>query len=136
MCGHLAIIKELLQRGADPNRLNKHGEAPLHQAVNVSEEVVSALLDSGANIDIRQLGKLQLDGDTPLHLAANKGRREMVKLLVKRRASVDLPNFLVPPIQYGKTALHFAVEGGCEDTVKELLRSGASTDLKDKVTAT
>lgn len=133
MCGHVLIVKELLGRGADPNRLNKFGEAPLHQAVNVGEEVVTALLDSGACIDIRQHGDLQADGETPLHLAANKDRTAMVKFLLKRKATADLPSFTVTSTQYGKTALHLAVEGGYEATVRLLLRSGACIDLKDKV---
>jgi ankyrin repeat protein len=133
MCGHAAIVQELLRRGSDANRLNKFGEAPLHQAVSVSEEVVVALLDSGASIDVRQLGNLHSDGETPLHLAASKGRTNLVRLLLRRRATVDLPTFLVAPRQYGKTALHFAVEGGFEDIAKLLLRAGACIDLKDKV---
>ena len=46
--GHTDLTKELLARGADPNRTNDQGQSPLAGAVfKGHDEVVHALVESG-----------------------------------------------------------------------------------------
>jgi hypothetical protein len=48
--GHADTLRELLARGADPNRANDRGQTPLAGAVFKGEpEVVAALMASGAD---------------------------------------------------------------------------------------
>ena len=48
--GHPALVRGLVQRGADPNRVNDNGQSPLAGAVFKGEdEVVRALVEGGAD---------------------------------------------------------------------------------------
>jgi ankyrin repeat protein len=48
--GHAELVRGLLERGADPNRLNDRGQAPIAGAVFKREdEVVRVLVDAGAD---------------------------------------------------------------------------------------
>ncbi len=48
--GHAELVRGLIQRGADPNRLNDRGQAPIAGAVFKREdEVVRVLIEAGAD---------------------------------------------------------------------------------------
>jgi uncharacterized protein len=48
--GHAELVRDLIQRGADPNRLNDLGQAPIAGAVFKREdEVVRVLVEAGAD---------------------------------------------------------------------------------------
>jgi len=48
--GHAELVRGLLERGADPNRLNDRGQAPIAGAVFKREdEVVRVLAEAGAD---------------------------------------------------------------------------------------
>lgn len=48
--GHAELVRGLVQRGADPNRLNDRGQAPIAGAVFKREdEVVRVLMEAGAD---------------------------------------------------------------------------------------
>ena len=55
---------------------------------------------------------------TPLHIASSKGDLEMVKLLIKHQAALEVTRDTW-------TALHFAVDNSYLDVAKELMESGA-----------
>jgi ankyrin repeat protein len=64
--GSTALVKLLLERGADPARANTHGWTPLHQAAYSGRvDLAELLLDAGAPTDVSARG----DGGTPLVIA-------------------------------------------------------------------
>lgn len=66
MAGDLAIVRLLLDRGADPNRGNDYGWTKLHQAAyGNNRQLAQLLLDAGAKTDLFARG----DGGTPLVVA-------------------------------------------------------------------
>ncbi|HBI83681.1 MAG TPA: hypothetical protein DDY24_08135 [Alcaligenaceae bacterium] len=137
---------ELLNRGLDPNTVNKNNQPALIQAVrDGSWKVFDALLAS-PKINVNQLNQLgesplmyvALVGDlpraqklialganvnksdwTPLHYASIKGRANIAKLLLSKGAD---PNEVAPT---GDTALILAVQSDNIETVQLLLNAGA-----------
>jgi ankyrin repeat protein len=78
MAGDLAIVSQLLERGADPNRGNDYGWTKLHQAGYGNDpELARTMLDAGARTDLFARG----DGGTPLVQALFWGHREVTKVL-------------------------------------------------------
>ena len=89
------MIVFLIEKGADPNTLDKSGVAPLHRAVRQRcARAVDSLLRNGATVRLKNKS-----GSTPLHLAVqNTGRggtgapeakalqREIIELLLKAGA--------------------------------------------------
>ena len=75
----------LLEEGADPAVVsgNREANTPLHAALAGREDegVIRALLDAGADPGARAA-----QGVTPLHLAASRGNREVVDLLMANGA--------------------------------------------------
>ena len=65
-------------------------------------------------------------GNTPLHLAAEKGYAEMVKLLIDHGADLNKPNYDPPKW----APLHFAAYEGHADVVGLLVASGAVPDVQ------
>jgi ankyrin repeat protein len=78
MAGDLALVRLLLERGADPNRGNDYGWTKLHQAGYGNDRALAeTMLDAGARTDSSARG----DGGTPLVVALFWGHREVVELL-------------------------------------------------------
>lgn len=69
--------------------------------------------------------KDQFTGDVCLHVAANKGRDEIVEILISHNAEVNYQN------KIGQTALHCAAGYGYLKVVRRLLAAGANTALQD-----
>ena len=84
-------------------------------------EKISALLDQGADINIR----LGVDQWTPLMTAAREGQYEAVDLLLEEGAD---PN--IRDARFKKNAYHWALQYGHRDVAKLLLDNGANRELE------
>ena len=75
--GDVERVRELLEKGADPNVRGEYGNTPLHDAAYEGHvDVVRLLLEHGADPTVKNK-----DGDTPLDLARARGHREVVSLI-------------------------------------------------------
>ncbi|KAH7115490.1 hypothetical protein B0J13DRAFT_653898 [Dactylonectria estremocensis] len=100
--GHRAIVKLLLEKGADIEAKDSFGRTPLWwAAANGHEAIVKLLLEKGANIEAKHRSWTPLwqaaedeYGQTPLWQAAANGHEAIVKLLLEKalrlRAEADL----------------------------------------------
>jgi ankyrin repeat protein len=87
--GDAAIMKLLLDHGADPNLPSQAGSTPLQDAaLRGDAESITLLVSHGARIDTPALD----DGSTALHLAASFDRLDAVKALVRHGADITLKN--------------------------------------------
>jgi ankyrin repeat protein len=102
--GFTRIIRRLVVAGADVNLLSGiNNGSPLHHAASCyqTRAIFELLIVSNHDINAKD-GKKQ----TPLHLAAEKGMKESVKLLLRRGADGDLGDCM------GYNALHLAAREG------------------------
>jgi ankyrin repeat protein len=75
--GHEAIVKLLIEKGAEPSVQNSRGMTPLHWAAwNGHEAIAKVLVEKGAELSVQNR-----DGYTPLLVASNHGQTSIVKLL-------------------------------------------------------
>jgi ankyrin repeat protein len=119
--GSIALIQMLLDKGADLEaRELVKSYTPLHLAARYAvHEVVSLLLDRGANINAKAA-----DEDTPLHLAAKHARLEVARLLLDKGANIEAK------AAYGYTPLHLAAKQGFHQNARLLLDRGANINAK------
>ncbi|KAM9340007.1 histone-lysine N-methyltransferase EHMT2 [Symphorus nematophorus] len=91
---HVAVIKALLNRGADVT-INDKSHLSL-QELNVclhwaayagNVDIAELVLNSGCS-----LSSVNMHGDTPLHIAAREGYLECVTLFLSRGADIDIMN--------------------------------------------
>jgi ankyrin repeat protein len=83
---NVAVVQQLLTRGADIEARDKNGYTALIMAsFHGRNEVVMLLLDKGANTEARTTEF----GWTALILAAWQGKTEVVRLLLAKGANVD-----------------------------------------------
>ncbi|KAA0153563.1 hypothetical protein FNF29_02952 [Cafeteria roenbergensis] len=87
----------------------------------------SRLLDAGAPVDWNNAAEY---GSTALVLAAERGHKDTVELLLDRGADIEVKD------RYGSTALVLAAERGHKDTVELLLDRGADIEVKDRYGST
>ena len=84
--GHTAVVTELLKHGAKANALTDRGETALQwAAANGNTAIVKDLVQIG-KADLRVLN---MEGKTPLHLAAEGAHLETVKYLLSAGAPVN-----------------------------------------------
>lgn len=120
--GHLAVVKALLENGADPNMTDWHGRTPLHHAVlSGKEEVVKLLLDYGVDLNLKDR-----NGDTALICAVTVRRDPIVRLLLSYKPQLDSQD------SYGNTALIEAVAFCSDETFGELLQSGPDLNIQNR----
>jgi len=113
--GHEALVRLVIDRGADVSASDEAGQAPLHLALQEGHEATAQLLIS-RGADLTAASKR---GHTPLHLAALKGYEAIAQLLIDRGADPTAADIR------GRTPLHFAVQEGHEATAQLLIRRGA-----------
>lgn len=115
--GHEAVVRLLLDRGADVSIGDHTGRTALVWAAryaSLDKEIVGVvrlLLERGADVDMRE----RECGGTSLHWAVEKGRREAVKLLLEKGASVTLLS------DSKETAVDWALRKGDDEMVRLLL---------------
>lgn len=80
---------------------------------NDNYEIVDQLLRKGAKVDIKNCDQM-----TPIHIAAQKNRLMILKMLVKKnKALLNEPDF------FGNTPMHYAAEAGNLLIVQELVKN-------------
>ncbi len=106
----------LMMNGADPNSRDDRRQTPLHLAIaGEADKAVEYLLAHPA-LDV---GAINQSGETPLMLAALRGRLDWVQALVRRGALINEP---------GWNALHYACSGPDQGVVAWLLAQGADIE--------
>lgn len=129
-------IKSLIKRGADPHkRYGIMGNTLLHSAaMGNKKQAALALIEMKANVNANPTVSggtpLYCSIGTPLHVAAGHGHTEIIDILIKAEAKVNLQDAM------GDTPLHKAVygsyDGSRKATVEALLQAGADTTIKNK----
>ncbi len=116
--GNQRLVEQLIKNKAAVNHLNRYGDSALTLAALKGQlAVATMLLEAGAEVNP--------SGWTPLHYAAYEGYRELIALLIKSGAKLDLP---APNRQ---TALMLAAKNGHEEIVRLLIAAGANISLQD-----
>lgn len=143
-------VTELLARGFDPNTKSESGQVALYLAMREDSPKVAAVLLASPALNVDATNAV---GETPLMMAALKGRTEWAKKLIERGAKVHKPGW--SPVHYAATGpstellamlldrgaeinalapnrntpLMMAARYGSEDNVKLLLQRGADKKL-------
>ncbi|UIP92246.1 ankyrin repeat domain-containing protein [Wolbachia endosymbiont of Anopheles demeilloni] len=86
--GHAAVVKLLLDNGAKVNGCDTSMN-PLCVAINNGHDEVAQLLLSVEGVDVNIGNQL---GNTPLHIAAITGRKEIARLLLAKGADANIKN--------------------------------------------
>ncbi|PRW59698.1 ankyrin repeat and kinase domain-containing 1 [Chlorella sorokiniana] len=127
------------------------GEPAGEQAVDgQAEQQAAAPGGAGRPGRLNPLNLTDLNGNAPLHLAAEQCSPELTSLLLDAGADIDLQNrdpskysqgnwqvrtrdleFTLPVPSVHQTALHISSELGDLDTMKLLIERGAALDLRD-----
>lgn len=110
--GNTNIMSVLLKAGAAVNAVNQHGESALHMSVEHAA-ATRLLLDAGAEINT-----VDNQGNTPLMLAVKQKSVAAVKLLLERRANMEV----LCPGEIPLIAL--AADSGNAEIVKLLIEAG------------
>ena len=119
-----AGVQRLLQQGANPNRVNTRGDPALVEALRDGKwDAAEALMaHSELKVDLANGA-----GETPLMMAALRGRADWVDRLAARGASVNRP---------GWSPLHYAATGSDVATVDRLVAHGATVDARNHAGST
>ncbi len=116
--GDLETVKRLIEGGADPNSVDKHGMGPL---MNFHPEVTRYLLEHGALPDLQRNENI-----SPVILGVCTDF-ECLRLMVLAGANVNRATE-----HNGETALHGVVGGSDTRGVRLLLENGANPNARTK----
>ncbi len=124
--GYIFIAKLLVKYGASINAQNNIGETPLHEAAERGHaKMADYLLSKGADINAKVTNQFE-DNKTPLHYAAFGCKLGVVRLLVKKKADLNILN------GKGQTALEIAKDRDCSSKLIWLLKEKPKKNTKEK----
>ncbi len=119
--GHLANVKNLLEKGADINAVTVDNiTALMYAAENGDVEMVRFLLNNGADPNMRPY-----NGVTALISAAKLNNQQIVELLINFDAEINAAD------EEGVTAIHYAAAYNFPDLVEMLLFYEANPKIPD-----
>lgn len=135
--GQSQMVKLLLEHGADPKVRDSSGDSSLHcsakraywkgttHAVTVDDRKTTALvlLKAGAKLDARN-GR----GEMPLHIAAEEGELDLVRLFIDNGAEVNARDWSDrTPLDHAKSSRAWRKEEGIDNTalITYLIERGA-----------
>lgn len=143
-CGHVLVVKVLLERGAAFDARAKYGRTPLNCAARVygnNESVFKVLIDNGAVVDAKDTKKGHLEvvqalietgadvnaktafGDTPLKICAYyEGNLEVARALIEKGADVNAK------MAGGFTPLYTSSQNGHPEVARALIKAGWNFD--------
>uniref|UniRef100_A0A0D9XIU7 Uncharacterized protein n=1 Tax=Leersia perrieri TaxID=77586 RepID=A0A0D9XIU7_9ORYZ len=115
-----AVVKYLLDHGADPNKADDDGLSPLHSVAGIGDcEMIELLLAKGAYVD-----PIADEVGTPLHLATKERKVGAVKALLDHNADCN-KTYMIFGL-YPMTPLFQAVNVSSVECVKLLVEAGAN----------
>ena len=126
LVGNIAILKALIERGAQLNEKDSVGYTPLYKAVIKDNTEISKLLIE--KLDKSQLNEKGYSGDTPLHDAVFQGNVEISKLLIEKLDKSQLNG----KNSVGDTPLYDAVSQGNVEISKLLIEKLDKSQLNEK----
>jgi hypothetical protein len=115
-------VRELVEKGVDPNAQTKLGTTPLHMAARMQgTEITRLLIAHGADVNAGDQ-----NGKTPLMEAASAGQSANLEVLVSAGANINGVD------ENGFTALMWATLLGFPESVEILLEFGADINTRSK----
>ena len=83
--GNAQVADDLLRLGARVEQMNRYGITPFYAAVAAGDAEMAKVLIRGSSREGIEAAASQAcrNGDTPLHLAAELGRKDILRLLVR-----------------------------------------------------
>uniref|UniRef100_A0A4W4F0U0 CASK interacting protein 2 n=1 Tax=Electrophorus electricus TaxID=8005 RepID=A0A4W4F0U0_ELEEL len=120
--GHYEVTEMLLQHQSNPCTVNKAKKTPLDLACELGRLKVAQLLLS-SNMVVALLEGNGRD-NTPLHLAARNGHKDIIRLLLKA-------GFDINRTTKAGTSLHEAALYGKTEVVKLLLDAGIDVNIRN-----
>ncbi|KAL7548147.1 hypothetical protein ACHAWF_011451 [Thalassiosira exigua] len=123
--GSADVVSLLLDRGADINKVNNRGSSALHLACFLAQggERADPYLKIGAILlcnEILDMDICDVNGYTPLHIAAQRGCDELVELLIDSGASLTAKTGVDKKGRGARTPLGMA-KFGCNDRTIEII---------------
>ncbi|KAM9473406.1 caskin-2-like isoform 16-T16 [Salvelinus alpinus] len=126
--GHYDVSEMLLQHQSNPCLINKTKKTPLDLACEFGRVKVAQLLLSSNMVVALLEGNSKEPADsgfnTPLHLAARNGHKDIIQLLLK--AGIDINR-----ATKAGTALHEASLYGKTEVVRQLLEAGIDVNIRN-----
>lgn len=122
--GDTAVINGFLDAGINPNAKNKRGLTALTYSVINSEPKTVAVLLRKADINLKDD-----QGNGALHLAIKRGSKELVDLLLKKNADINVTG--IDGATNNQSPLYAALLSDNIDLFKRLLEMGADPNIAD-----
>jgi len=119
-----AMVRDLLQRGFDPNTPNPKGQVALYLALRGESFAVAEALHQHPDLKV-DLANPQ--GETPLMMAALRGQLSWVVRMLDKGARID---GTTEPGQPGWTPLHYAAASPGAKALLVVLSRGARIDAR------